>query len=351
MKKLFLIDGNAIMHRAFHAIPPFMKTKEGEQTNAVFGFSMMLLNIINSQKPDFLAISFDRAAKTFRHEAYKDYKATRVKAPDEFYAQIPRIREVVDAFNIPAYELDGFEADDVLGTLATQAAKIPDLKTFIVTGDMDTLQLINDRVFVYSPNGGFQNAIIYDAKKVEEKYGLTPSQIIDFKALKGDTSDNIPGVDGIGDKSATKLLKEYGTLENLYGNLEKIQGAIYDKLLLGKDAAYFSKHLATIVTDVPVKLDLAAAITHAYSKPKVVALFEKLEFRSLLPKLQTTTDLYSPSVESVEKENTSKKHAIILDDDIPTINFPTPAKPNIANLAPTKPKKVEAKNTSQQSLF
>ena len=331
MKKLFLIDGNAIMHRAFHAIPPFMKTKEGEQVNAVFGFSMMLLNIINGQKPDFLAISFDRAAKTFRHEAYKEYKATRTKAPDEFYAQIPRIREVVDAFNIPVYELDGFEADDVLGTLATQAVKTPNLETYIVTGDMDTLQLINDRVFVYAPQGGFQQALIYNAKKVEEKYGLRPDQIVDLKAMKGDSSDNIPGVNGIGEKGAVKLLQEYDTLDSIYGNLDKIQGAIYDKLFLGKDAAYFSKHLATIVTDVPVKLDLAAAITHEYSKPKVIALFEKLEFKSLLPKLQTPGDV------SVVKMSP---------DDIPTIDSPIQAKPNFA-----KPKKTETKDESQQALF
>lgn len=318
MKKLFLIDGNAIIHRAFHALPNFT-TSKGELINAVYGFSSMLLNIINSQKPEYIAVSFDRAAKTFRHEEYKDYKATRVKAPDELYAQIPRVKQVVEAFNIPIYEIDGFEADDVLGTLAKQAAALPpeapsfeatatspeaptpsteatkpspELHTYIVTGDMDTLQLVTDRTSIFAPHKGFQESIIYTPTNVLAKYGLTPSQIVDYKALKGDPSDNIPGVYGVGDKTAVQLLQKYKTLDGIYEHLEEIPGALHDKLAKDHDKAYMSRHLAAIVTDVPVKLDIDNCKTHEFNKEKLAALFKELEFTSLLAKLQKFNDHY-----------------------------------------------------------
>lgn len=291
MKKLFLIDGNAIIHRAYHALPRFT-TSKGELVNAIYGFASMLLNVLNNQKPDYIAVSFDRAAKTFRHEEYKDYKATRVKAPDELYEQIPRIKQVVEAFNIPIYEMDGYEADDVLGTLAKQAEQTPQasaapepIHTFIVTGDMDTLQLINDKTFVFAPHKGFNDTLIYDTAKVMAKYGLLPSQIIDYKALRGDPSDNIPGVHGIGEKGATELLKKYGTLDEIYKHLDEIKGAIHDKLEKGKESAYFSQHLATLITDVPIKLNLEACKTHEFDRARIISLFEELEFKSLLKKL------------------------------------------------------------------
>ena len=285
MKKLFLIDGNAIIHRAFHAFPPHFRTKDGELINAVYGFTSMLLNIINIQKPDYFAVSFDRAAKTFRHEEYKEYKATRTKAPDELYSQIPRIRNMVETFNMPIYDCDRYEADDVLGTLAVQAAKLDDLETYIVTGDMDPLQLVNPKVFVYAPQPGFKDAKIYNAAKVEEKYGLTPDQVIDYKSLKGDSSDNIPGVPGIGDKGAVRLLQQYKTLDGIYEHLDEITGSIHNKLADNKEKAYFSQYLATIVLDVPVTLDLKDCKTHEYDKEKVLKLFEELQFRSLIAKL------------------------------------------------------------------
>lgn len=349
MQKLFLIDGNAIIHRAYHAFPHF-KTSKGETVNAVYGFSMMLLNILNTQKPDYLAVSFDRRAKTFRHEQYAEYKATRVKAPDELYEQIPRIREVVDALGVPVYELDGFEADDVLGALATQAGKInsseivpkegaspqslsplPPLHTFIVTGDMDTLQLVNDRTSIFTPNGGFKDAVIYTPAKVKEKYGLSPAQMIDYKSIRGDTSDNIKGIQGIGEKGATTLLQKYQTLDGIYEHLSEINGALHDKLEKGKEEAYFSKGLVTLRLDAPVTLDLRACATDKLNKEKCGKLFEDLEFRSLLPKLQLPNQA---------------------DDDIPTLSSTLPA--SSTQEAPahsahhnTAPKK----DTSQQSLF
>jgi DNA polymerase-1 len=296
VKKLFLIDGNAIIHRAYHALPRFT-TKKGELVNAIYGFASMLLNILNNQKPDYIAVSFDRKAKTFRHEEYKDYKATRVKAPDELYEQIPRIKQIVEAFNIPIYEMDGYEADDILGTLAKQAEKVcptepaanelEPIHTFIVTGDMDTLQLVNDKTFVFAPHKGFNDTLIYDTAKVMAKYGLLPSQIVDYKALRGDTSDNIPGVHGIGEKGAAELLKKYSTLDGIYEHLNSLHGALHDKLEKGKEDAYFSKRLATLILDVPIKLDINACKTHEFDLARITALFEELEFKSLLKKLGT----------------------------------------------------------------
>jgi len=307
MKKLILIDGNAIIHRAFHAIPPFA-TSKGELINAVYGFSSMLLNIINNQKPEFILVSFDRPAKTFRHKEYADYKATRVKAPDELYSQIPRIKKVVEAFSIPIYEIDGFEADDVLGTLALQAStqKEEDLMSYIATGDMDMLQLVSDKVQVLAPHKGFKESIIYTPQKVLTKYGLKPSQIIDYKALKGDSSDNIPGVPGIGDKTATTLLQKYTTLDRVYENLHEITGAVHDKLENNRDIAYQSQRLATIVLDVPMTLDLEKCKTHKFNEEKARAIFEELEFKSLLGKLNNFNSHYKTKAEE-EKSNSQQK--------------------------------------------
>jgi len=294
MKKLFLIDGNAIVHRAFHAIPKHFADINGVQTNAVYGFTSMLLNIINGQNPDCIAVTFDRPAKTFRHKEFAEYKATRTKAPDELYAQFARIKEVVRAFNIPIYEIDGFEADDVLGTLAVQAtAADNELESYIVTGDMDLLQLVNDKVRVFAPQSGFKAPKVYTPVEVEEKYGLTPDQIIDFKAIKGDSSDNIPGVPGIGDKGATTLLQKYKTLDAVYENLDEITGSIHDKLEQNKELAYKSQYLVTIVLDVPVTLDMKACKAHQYDEEKILELFELLRFRSLVPKFEQAQQLGS----------------------------------------------------------
>jgi len=285
-KKLILIDGNAIIHRAFHAIPPF-KTSKGEPTNAIYGFSSMLLNLLISEKPDYIAVSFDLKGPTFRHKEYKEYKATRQKAPDELYAQIPRIKEVVRAFQIPIYELEGYEADDVLGTLAKQALQHEDINTYIATGDMDTLQLVGPRTFVLAPHKGFKETKKYDISAVLGKYGLKPSQVPDMKGLQGDNSDNIKGVAGIGPKTAQDLLQKYGDLENIYKNLDQITGSKHDKLDQGKEDAFFSRRLATIVLDAPIDLALKECATHEYDEPTIQRLFQELEFRSLIRKLES----------------------------------------------------------------
>ncbi|EKD58990.1 MAG: hypothetical protein ACD_56C00013G0006 [uncultured bacterium] len=299
-KKLILIDGNAIIHRAYHALPPF-STKKGELVNAVYGFSSTLLSVIAEFKPDYVVASFDLAGKTFRHEKFEAYKATRVKGDDELYAQIPRVKEVVEAFNIPIYEKAGFEADDIIGTIATQIKKNGDsIETIIVTGDMDTLQLVNDTTKVYTMRRGLSDSILYDKDRVIERYGLNPDQIIDYKALRGDPSDNIPGVKGIGEKTAVTLLQKYVALDGVYENIEEIKGAVKDKLVRDKVQAYLSQELATISLDVPIEFELEKSVLHDYDREKIVKLFSELNFFSLIKRL--------PGIQTEEIEKaTSKK--------------------------------------------
>ena len=287
-KRLILIDGNAIIHRAYHALPP-LSTKQGELVNAVYGFTSTLLSVISQFKPDYVVASFDLAGPTFRHEKFDDYKANRVKADQELYDQIPRVKEVVETFNIPIYEKAGYEADDIIGTIAKQVEKekLP-IETIIVTGDMDTLQLVNDTTKVYTMKRGLSDSILYDAEKVFERYGLEPSQLIDFKGLRGDPSDNIPGVKGIGEKTAVTLLQKYKTLSGVYENIAEIKGAVKDKLDRDKANALLSKDLATIRLNAPVTLELEKTKLHDFDREKIVKLFGELNFYSLVKRLPTT---------------------------------------------------------------
>ncbi len=287
-KLLVLIDGHALVHRAFHALPP-LNTGKGELVNAVYGFISILLKVVKDLKPDYLAATFDLPKPTFRHEEFEAYKAKRVKAPDELYAQIGRVKEVLAAYNVPVFEKEGYEADDVIGTIVRQV-KNKKIKVIIVTGDLDTLQLVNENVNIFTLKKGVRDTAIYDVKAVKDRYGLEPGQMNDFKGLKGDSSDNIPGVPGVGEKTAIELLKKYGSIENLYekiakpGSKEKNQKLV-EKLLANKEQAFFSKYLATIKTDVPLKFNLADALEHDYDKEKVIKLFKELGFYSLVDRL------------------------------------------------------------------
>lgn len=284
-KKLILIDGNALVHRAFHALPP-LTTKKGELVNAVYGFASVLLRVIKDINPDYILASFDLPGKTFRHQEFEEYKANRVKAPDELYAQIERIKELVRAFNIPIYETPGFEADDVIGTMVSQSEQHQEaIENIIVTGDMDTLQLVSPKTKVYALRKGMSDTITYDEKLVQERYGLASDQFVDFKALRGDASDNIPGVKGIGEKTAVELLKEYGTLDAIYNSLSKLKTSVRKKLEEGKQDAVMSKRLASIVRDVPMQLDISKAIVKDFDREKVVKLFQELEFYSLVKRI------------------------------------------------------------------
>jgi DNA polymerase-1 len=280
LKTLVLLDGNALIHRAYHALPP-LTTKKGELVNAVYGFILTLLSVLEKFKPDYIAASFDLAGPTFRHKQFADYKATRVKAPDDLYAQIPRVKEVARTFNIPIYEKEGFEADDCVGTLARQAEK-QNTEVIIVTGDNDALQLVTPRVKVFALRKGIKDTVLYDEKAVEAKYGFKPMYIPDYKGLAGDASDNIPGVAGIGAKTATDLLQQFGTLENIYAKLNEVKESIRKKLEADKDNAFLSKKLGAIDTESPMTLDLQACVTKDFDRLAVENLLRELGFVSLL---------------------------------------------------------------------
>jgi len=290
MKKFILIDSHALIHRAYHALPP-LTTKSGELVNAVYGFTSILIKTISDFKPDYIAAAFDSPELTFRHKEYKEYKATRVKAPDDLYAQIPRVKEILTAFNISFFEKSGFEADDIIGTISKNLQG-KDIDVLILTGDMDNFQLVGKNIKVlYSPPSASKEQIIYDAKKVEERFeGLKPEQLIDFKGLKGDPSDNIPGIKGVGEKTAIMLLQRFGTIENLYKAVEKnkingISASVLEKLKTGKDMAFFSKKIATIKQNVPLKFDLKKSQFGKFNKEKLFNILRELGFVSLIDRL------------------------------------------------------------------
>jgi len=290
---LVLFDGNAIIHRAFHAFqatrPPtvFTVRKTGEIVTAVYGFAQMLLKSVNDLKPACCAIAFDTPAPTFRHKMYDQYKAQRPPAPDELINQFDRVRNLVETFNIPIYELDGYEADDVLGALSKQATE-QDVDTVIVTGDGDTMQLVSPRVKILypKPRGSFSDTMQYGEEAVKDRYGVEPRHITDLKALAGDKTDNIPGVPNIGKVTAVKLIEEFGSIESIYDHIDDVTPPRIQGILRENEAiAFKSKTLATIDVDTPVTLNLDDCRLSHYDRNKVAELFRELEFFSLLPKL------------------------------------------------------------------
>jgi DNA polymerase-1 len=282
---LLLFDGNAIVHRAYHALPPLTISKTGEMVNAVRGFASTLMKVIREVRPVYWGIAFDRPVPTFRHEKFAAYKEHRPRTPDELVSQIVRVHQVSEAFRIPVFEVDGYEADDVLGTLSRQASD-QGIETVIVTGDNDMLQAVSPDVTVMAPRRGFGDTVIYDEEAVRQKYGISSRQLVDFKALVGDPSDNIPGVRGVGDKTATRLIQQFGNIEEKYARIDEVlPEKLRSKLAEYKERALQNKELVTIVTDVPVKLDPEASKVTAYDRNKVVELFRELEFVGLLSSL------------------------------------------------------------------
>jgi len=293
--KLIIIDGNALIHRSFHALPPTLRTKSGLLVNAVYGFTSFLLKALNEFHPEYVVLTLDKKGPTFRHGEYAAYKATRVKAPDELYEQIPLVKKVASAFNIPIFELSGFEADDLIGTICHETEPKKNLERIIITGDMDTLQLITPNTKVYTMSRGLSDSVLYDSSKVAERYaGLKPEQMIDYKALRGDPSDNIPGVKGIGEKTATDLLNDFKTLDGVYEavkkNSPKIRGRILELLKEYKDNAYLSQHLATINLKAPIKFSLEEIEFSNFKLENVINLFSEFEFKSLLVKVKELRD-------------------------------------------------------------
>ncbi len=324
---MVLIDGHALVHRAFHALPPTMASAKGVLTNAVFGFTSVLIKMIKDLKPEYIVATFDLPGPTFRHEEFAEYKVHRQKAPDELHAQLPLVKEVLTAFGIPIFTKPGFEADDVIGALAEKAKKNKDLQVVIMTGDLDTLQLVDEnKVVVFTLKKGVTDTVIYDEKEVFNRYGLKPSQVVDFKGLKGDPSDNIPGVPGIGEKTASVLIQNFQSIENLYKAISnfqlpiskkdktKIKPPLSEKLIQklqeNKEMAFFSKKLATIIKDIDIdfQLDKAEWLSF-YDQSKVQKVLQDLGFYSLIKRLDELKNIPQTMLDmpqEVESKNEPK---------------------------------------------
>ena len=371
MKKLVLIDSNAVIHRAYHALPQNMSNSKGEMTNAVYGYTTTLIKVLEDLQPDYIAAAFDVSKTTFRTEHYAEYKANRVKADQELYDQIPRVKELLDRLNIPIYEMDGYEADDCIGTIASRISNfefrisnqisnpnsqnsshserseesqdpsalpqddnIEEIQIYIVTGDKDLFQLVNGNIFVYSLKKGLSQTEIVDHKKINEEYNLDPEDFIDLKALAGDPSDNIPGVPGIGPKTATELLINFDSLQNLYGSIAKLLNCsinnltiqqfsnemvesiakelklkprIVRLLLENREQAFMSQKLATIHKEVPIEFNIEDCRFGEYDKDKLKEFFEELGFRSLLKRFGASEEEnIKPKTETAKKDQQLK---------------------------------------------
>ena len=282
-KRLIIIDGNSIINRAFYALPD-MSNSEGLKTNAIFGFVRMMFKIIEDYQPTHMSVAFDKKAPTFRHKQYADYKAGRKKMPDELAQQLQPLKDLLDKFNINRLELEGYEADDLIGTVA-RLGEENDFKVYIVTGDKDAIQLASYKTTTLITKKGVGEVEEYNYDSVLERYEMTPTQFIDLKGLMGDKSDNIPGVPGVGEKTGIKLLKQYSTIENLIEHTDELKGSIKKKIEENKDLALMSKELATIITNVPIEVKLEDLEYGDYNKDDVVEKFKEFGFTSLITKL------------------------------------------------------------------
>ena len=293
--KLILIDAQAVLHRAWHALPQ-LTDPQGRVTNAAYGFTALLLKLINEQKPDYITVAFDTKAPTFRHKKYKEYKAGREKQPQIFYDQIDFTKDIIKSFNIPIFEKDGFEADDLIGAIIkAQKKNIPNLECLIITGDLDLCQLIDKQTSVYFFRHGFSQTKIYDEKAVKERFDFSPQQLIDFKALSGDPSDNIKGVPGVGPKTALILIKKFKNIERLYQHLEKciekkenclIKEPLMQLLLKNKKHAFLDKELVTIVQKIPGLSLKKLKSLKTFDLEKIAHVFQEFGFKSLIKRLE-----------------------------------------------------------------
>ena len=308
-KLLILIDGNSLMNRAYYALPELMN-KKGQHTNAIYGFANILFKIMDTYKPSHISVAFDLKAPTFRHKQYDAYKGNRKKMPDELREQVEPLKKMIDAFGINRIELEGYEADDLIGTVAKNFEQ-DGFEVYIITGDKDALQLVSDKIKVLFTKKGISELDEYDPDKMTEKYELTPQQFIDLKGLMGDQSDNIPGVAGIGEKTGIKLLKEYGSIENIYMNIDEISKSIKAKLEAGYDMAFLSKSLATIMVDIPLELKVDEFEKKDIDKNTLISLFSEFEFNSLISKVGNDE---SGLIDKVQKEYLITKDIELLID-------------------------------------
>jgi DNA polymerase-1 len=288
MTRLMLLDSNGLIYRGYHALPP-LTTSRGELVNAVFGFCSILLRGIQDVQPEYVAACFDLPGPTFRHEQFAEYKATRTPMPDDLRSQFPKVREVVAALRIPVYEMAGFEADDVIGTI-TRDLDTRGVETTVVTGDLDMLQIVSSHTRLMTTRQGVDATIYYTPEKIWERFELRPDQMIDYKALKGDPTDNIPGIPGVGEKTAAKLVGEFGSIEGIYERLAEVKPEkLREKLVEAREQVFASRELSRIIRDLPVKLDLEAARLADYDRAEVVRLFREFEFRTLIDRLPPLT--------------------------------------------------------------
>lgn len=286
--RLIIIDSNALLHRAFHALPQ-LKTKLGQETGAVYGFLLTLFKAIKDLNPSHIVATFDTKAKTFRHEKFKDYKAQRPQTPDGIVSQIPITKEVLDAFKIPVFAKEGFEADDLIATICKLVENEKNLEVYIVSGDLDNLQLVNEQIKVYTLGKGIKDTVIYDKIKVKERFGVEPGQMNELKALIGDASDNIPGVKGVGKKTAAEIIERYHTIKNLYDELATdtavLKPKIKEALRANKESAFLSKELVETKKDVDINFNFEDCKFGTFDRKEAEEELRKLEFNSLIGRL------------------------------------------------------------------
>ncbi|MDB5175832.1 MAG: polA [Candidatus Saccharibacteria bacterium] len=325
-KRLVVIDGKSVFYRGYYAMSN-LRTQDGTPTGGVFGFATMALEVVRRFKPDYVAVAWDKPKTNIRRrlELYPEYKAGRKPAPADFKEQIPILQELLAAFGWPLYEMDDYEADDIMGALAVQA-KEKDIETLLITSDMDMLQLINSHVHVYALKTGLSNIEMYSPESFHEKYGIDVDQFLDLKSLKGDSSDNIPGVPGIGEKGALELLKEYKTLDAIYENVDLTKESTRKKLVAGKDLAYLSKELAHIWTDAPITLNLEEVDGSKADAAKIQELLQKLEFRTLARQLPTIMQVPVSNVKTQKGISLDVGKTVVIDTDAALEKMVLPAK-------------------------
>ena len=350
-KRLVILDMHAILHRGYHAMPEFSSSK-GEPTGALYGLVSMLLRIVAELEPDYIVAAYDLPGPTFRHDAYEDYKATRLKTDDALVSQLIRSREVLDAFGIPHYELPGFEADDIIGTVAHELRDNKTVDLIIASGDMDTMQLVDgSHVQVYTLKKGITDTIIYNEDTVRGRFGFGPELIPDYKGLRGDPSDNIKGVKGIGEKTAELLIAEFGSLEYIYKELKKnpetlkkagVKDGMIEKLKAGEEDAEFSKMLATIRRDAPIDFKIPKEEWHpSLSKQKILDMLAEFEFRSLIPRVGALLSPKDQNSSSGSKASGVRKSSA---EDLLSSR-------SVELESPLQPSSLETENPKDEGLF